>query len=167
MDRDLPKVLPELLPRLWTFALRISRDHYDAEELVQRACLRALELEHQLRPDTSPLSWMFSIVYSTWINELRSRNMKSRTSTAWNDSLLEMVADPATRSPECEAMSRRIIKAVEQLPDAQRAVVLLVDAEGRSYQEAAKVLDVPVGTVMSRLWRARRSVSAKFRACTG
>jgi RNA polymerase sigma-70 factor (ECF subfamily) len=159
---DLPSMLPELLPRLWAFALRISRDHHDAEDLVQRACLRALERKHQLQPDTSPLSWMFSIVYSTWINELRSRNVRSRTSTEWDDCFLETVADPAARNPESEVMNRQVVRAMEQLPAAQRTVMLLVVVEGLSYHEAAKVLDVPIGTVMSRLSRARQSVGAKF-----
>src|ERR1700692_1005071 len=61
---DLPGMLPDMLPRLWAFALRISGDRHDAEDLVQRACVRALERAHQLQPDTDPLSWMFSIVHT-------------------------------------------------------------------------------------------------------
>jgi RNA polymerase sigma-70 factor (ECF subfamily) len=146
MACDLHEVLPELLPRLWAFALRISRDHQDAQDLLQRACLRALERKHQLQPDTSPLSWMFSIVHSTWINELRSRNERNRTRIEWDGSFLETIADSAARNPESEAMNRQVVKAIEQLPAAQRDVMLLVDVEGRSYQEAAEVLDVPIGT---------------------
>jgi len=159
---DLPSMLPDLLPRLWAFALRISRDQHDAEDLVQRACLRALERSHQLKPDTSPLSWMFSIVHSTWINELRARNVRNRTSMEWDDSFLETVADPAARNPETDVMNRQVVSAVEQLPEAQRAVMLLVAVEGLSYHEAAEVLDVPIGTVMSRLSRARQAVGARF-----
>ncbi len=80
---DLPSVLPEMLPRLWAFALRISRDKHDAEDLLQRACVRALERSHQLQPGTSPLSWMYSIVQSTWVNELRARNARGRSSMEW------------------------------------------------------------------------------------
>jgi RNA polymerase sigma-70 factor, ECF subfamily len=159
---DFPSILPELLPRLWAFALRISRDQHDAEDLVQRACLRALERAHQLKPDTSPLSWMYSIVHTTWINELRARSERSRTSAEWDDSYLETVADPSAPDPEADALNRQIVRAVERLPDAQRTVMLLVVVEGLSYQEAAQVLGVPVGTIMSRLSRARQAVGSQF-----
>jgi len=152
---DLPGMLPEMLPRLWTFALRISGDRHDAEDLVQRACVRALERAHQLQPDTSPLSWMFSIVHSTWINELRARSVRKRSSMDWDDDFLENVADPVDKGPEAQ-----LISAVERLPEAQRVVMLLVAVEGLSYQEAADVLEVPIGTVMSRLSRARQAVGA-------
>jgi RNA polymerase sigma-70 factor (ECF subfamily) len=161
---DLPGMLPEMLPRLWAFALRISRDRHDAEDLVQRACVRALERSHQLRPDTSPLSWMFSIVHSTWINELRARNVRSRSSMEWDDSFLETVADPSARTPETDVMNGQILSAVERLPEAQRIVMLLVTVEGLTYNEAAKVLDVPIGTIMSRLARARKAIGSLFDA---
>src|ERR1700712_1127960 len=159
---DLPSMLPEMLPRLWAFALRISGDRHDAEDLVQRACLRALERAHQLQPDTAPLSWMFSIVHSTWINELRARSVRKRSSMEWDDDFLENIADPVDKSPETQLMHGRIISAVERLPEAQRVVMLLVAVEGLSYQAAADVLEVPIGTVMSRLSRARQAVGAQF-----
>lgn len=152
---DLSAMLPSMLPRLWAFALRISGDRHDAEDLVQRACVRALERAHQLQPGTAPLSWMFSIVQSTWINELRARSVRSRSGMDWDDDFLETVADPAARTPEQQAMHGQIVKAVQQLPEAQRVVMLLVGLEGLSYNEAAEALDVPIGTIMSRLSRAR------------
>ena len=161
---DLPGLLPDILPRLWNFALRITGDRHDAEDLVQRACVRALERPHQLQPGTSALSWMFSIVHTTWINEVRARSVRSRTSIDWDDVLLETVADPAARTPETDIMHGQIVDAVERLPEAQRVVMLLVAVEGLGYREAAEVLDVPVGTVMSRLARARQSIGALFGA---
>src|SRR3982751_826063 len=128
---DLSALLPSMLPRLWAFALRISGDRHDAEDLVQRACVRALERAHQLQPGTSPLSWMFSIVHSTWLNELRARNVRSRSSMEWDDNFLETVPDPGARNP-ADSVSE-IIAAVERLPDAQRTVMLLVAVEGFSY----------------------------------
>jgi RNA polymerase sigma-70 factor (ECF subfamily) len=155
-------MLPSMLPRLWAFALRISGDRHDAEDLVQRACVRALERAHQLQPGTAPLSWMFSIVQSTWINELRARSVRSRSGMDWDDDFLETVADPAARTPEQQAMHGQIVKAVQQLPEAQRVVMLLVGVEGLSYNEAAEALDVPIGTIMSRLSRARQAIGALF-----
>lgn len=158
---SLPNLLPGMLPRLWAFSLRLCRDRHDAEDLLQRSCVRGLERAHQLQPGTTPLSWMFSIMHSTWINELRARNVRSRASADWDDALLT-VSDPAARSPEDVLLSREIIMAVGRLPEAQRVVMLLVAVEGLGYAEAARVLDVPIGTIMSRLSRARQSIGAQF-----
>ncbi len=159
---DLPGMLPSMLPRLWTFALRLTRDRHDAEDLVQRACVRALERADQLQPGTAPLSWVFSIVHTTWINELQARNVRKRSSVEWDDSRVQNVADQSVRTPEEGLMNRQIIDAVMRLPEAQRAVVLLVAVEGLSYTEAAEVLNVRIGTVMSRLSRARQAIGAHF-----
>jgi RNA polymerase sigma-70 factor (ECF subfamily) len=80
----------------------------------------------------------------------------------WDDEFLETVADPAARTPEQHAMDGQIVEAVQRLPDAQRVVMLLVAVEGLSYQEAAQTLGVPIGTVMSRLSRARQTIGALF-----
>jgi RNA polymerase sigma-70 factor (ECF subfamily) len=160
---DFPSQLPELLPRLWAFALRITGNQHDAEDLVQRSCVRALERADQWQPDTSALSWMFSIIHSTWINELRSRSIRSRSSMQWDDDLVEMIADPNMATPEQNALHGQIVSAVGDLPEAQRVVMILVGAEGYSYAEAAEVLKIPVGTVMSRLSRARSAIGALFK----
>jgi RNA polymerase sigma-70 factor (ECF subfamily) len=151
-----------MLPRLWAFALRLCGNRHDAEDVVQRACVRGLERAHQLQPGTAPLSWMFSIVHSTWINELRARNVRSRSSMQWDDDFLQTVPDPGARTPEENLLNAEIIEAVERLPEAQRIVMLIVAIEGLSYAEAAEVLDVPIGTVMSRLSRARQTIGAQF-----
>ncbi|MFM0482823.1 RNA polymerase sigma factor [Paraburkholderia strydomiana] len=158
---DLSLLLPDMLPRLWSFAFRLSRNRYDAEELVQRACIRGLERAHQLRAGTSALNWMFSIVHSTWLNDLKQRDQRSQLQAEWSDMLSETVADPGSAS-EAGALAQQIIAAVERLPEAQRVVLLLVSVEGFGYQEAADALQIPVGTVMSRLSRARRTIGALF-----
>lgn len=159
---ELSALLPSMLPRLWAFALRLSGDQHDAEDLVQRACVRALERAHQLQPGTAPLSWMFSIMQSTWLNEVRARGVRNRSGMEWDEGLLETVPDPAAKTPEEQAMNGQIIRAVQQLPEAQRVVMLLVAVEGLSYSEAAAALDVPIGTIMSRLSRARQAIGAVF-----
>jgi RNA polymerase sigma-70 factor, ECF subfamily len=157
---DLPNMLPTMLPRLWVFALRLCGDQHDAEDLVQKACVRALERAHQLQPDTKPVSWMFSIVHSIWMNELRARQVRKRSSIEWDDDLLDMVADRIAVTPEEHVMNGQILAAVERLSESQRLVMLLIAVEGLSYSEAAETLGVPIGTVMSRLSRARQAVGS-------
>jgi len=155
---EISALLPTLLPRLWRFALRLARDLHDAEDLVQRACVRALERGHQLQPGTSALSWMFSIVHSVWLNEVRARRLRSRMRQPWTDELDDTVADDSAADPALSILHQQIIDAVGRLPDAQRAVILLVAVEGLSYREVADTLEIPIGTVMSRLARARLTI---------
>jgi RNA polymerase sigma-70 factor, ECF subfamily len=159
---DLSTALPALLPRLWRFAVRLTGHRQDAEDLLQRTCVRALERRHQLQPATSPLSWMFSIAHSVWLNELRSRQIRSHASMQWSEDLLETLEDTSALDPETDALHRQILGAVASLPDAQRAVMLLVAVEGLSYREAAEALQIPIGTVMSRLARARLTIGERF-----
>ena len=156
--------LPTLLPRLWRFALRLAGDPHDAEDLVQRVCVRALERQHQLQPGTSTLSWLFSIAHSVWLNEVRAQQIRRHGSIQWSDELADTVADSTASSPETYTLHRQVINAVERLPDAQRDVMLLIAVEGLSYREAAVALDVPIGTVMSRLARARQTIGELFAA---
>jgi RNA polymerase sigma-70 factor (ECF subfamily) len=154
---ELPHLLPRLRPKLLAFALRLCSDRHDAEDLLQRTCLRALERPH---PNTTPLSWMFSIMHTTWINELRARKIRSRCRAEWNDVLLDTVADPVTPTPEQNMITGQIIEAVGRLPEAQRIVMILIAFEGLSYSDAAATLGVPIGTVMSRLSRARQTLAS-------
>jgi RNA polymerase sigma-70 factor (ECF subfamily) len=105
---------------------------------------------------------MFSIVHSTWINELRARNVRSRSSMDWDDAFLETVPDAMARTPEQQVMDGQIISALQRLPETQRVVMLLVGVEGLTYSEAAEALNVPIGTIMSRLSRARHAIGAIF-----
>jgi RNA polymerase sigma-70 factor (ECF subfamily) len=160
--KELSAILPNMLPRLWSFALRISGDKHDAEDLVQRACVRALERAHQLQANTAPLSWMFSIVHSDWLNELRARRVRNRSAVAWDDSLLNTIKDPTALTPQQIVSNGQIIRSVQRLPEPLRIVMFLVAIEGLSYKEAAETLGVPIGTVMSRLSRARKVVGREF-----
>lgn len=159
---DFGSILSAMLPRLRAMALRLCGNSHDADDLVQRACLRALERVHQLQPETAPLSWMFSILHSTWLNEVRAQHVRHRSRVDWDDDLMEMVADTAAPDPPTKVLNAQIIEAVEQLPETQRVTMLLVAVEGLSYQETANILDVPIGTVMSRLSRARQAISARI-----
>jgi RNA polymerase sigma-70 factor (ECF subfamily) len=161
-EADVLSILPELLPRLWAFALRLSRNQRDAEELVQHACLHALERKHQLKPNISPLNRMFSLVHSVWLDKLRTRSVRGRTGIQSSDSFLETAAAPAARRPDADVINRQVLKAVDQLPHAQRTLLLLIVVEGLSYQEAAEILNMPIDTIMTGLFRARLTIGAKF-----
>ena len=107
---------------------------------------------------------MYSIMHSVWLNEVRARRIRNRFSIGWSEALTDSVADPSALTPEVAALFRQIVVAVQNLPHAQRAVMLLVAVEGLSYREASEVLDVPIGTVMSRLARARVTIGQTFAA---
>ena len=155
--------LTALLPKLWRFALRLARHHEDAQDLVQRTCVRALERQHQWRPDTHPLSWLYAILHSIWLNELASRRLRRVDSLSRGDDEEDIaVPDPAASDPEASLLYRQVVLAVDTLPEAQRVVMLLVAVEGLSYREASDVLGVPIGTVMSRLSRARLCIGERF-----
>jgi RNA polymerase sigma-70 factor, ECF subfamily len=155
--------LPLQLPRLWRFALRLTRHHDDAQDLVQRCYVRALERRHQWQPGTSLLSWLFAIMHSIWMNELRSAQRRREGSLGGEDDSTPEFADPNPGAdPEYQMMFKQIVQSVQRLPEAQRLVMVLIAVEGMSYREAAEVLDVPIGTVMSRLARARISVGEQF-----
>lgn len=164
---DLQRDLPQLLPRLWRFAMRLTRERSDAEDLVQRCCLRALERRDQWRPDTSLLSWLFSIMHSIWLNEIRTRQHRRKWTAELDEDQLDLCHDRRATDPSEHALYRQVIAAVEALPEEQRSVVLLVAVEGLSYKEAAVALSVPIGTVMSRLARARIAIGGRFSSRPG
>jgi RNA polymerase sigma-70 factor, ECF subfamily len=161
-DDPLQRDLPQMLPRLWRFALRLTRNTSDAEDLLQRCCVRALERRLQFRPGSAMLSWLFCIMHSIWLNELRSAQRRREASIQGAEVFdIEDVA-ASSGDPEQGLWYRQVVGAVEQLPEAQRLVMLLVAVEGLSYGEAADVLNVPIGTVMSRLSRARLTIGERF-----
>jgi RNA polymerase sigma-70 factor (ECF subfamily) len=149
--------LPALLPRLWRYGLVLSRDPAAAEDLVQATCVRALERSSQFTVGTRLDRWLFSILRSTWINQLRAQRI--RTGQGLVDPEQALVADGA-QEIETNIFAGQVLKRVLELPEAQRETLLLVYVEGLTYREAADVLNVPIGTVMSRLAAARLKLSA-------
>ena len=154
--------LATLLPKLWRFALRLTRHPQDAEDLVQRTCVRALERVAQWQADASPLSWLYAILHSIWLNELASRRLRQVSSLTQDEDREHDVIDPQSPDPETALYFRQVVRAIHALPDAQRVVMLLVAVEGLSYREASEVLAVPIGTVMSRLSRARLVIGERL-----
>lgn len=144
------------LPALWRFGLVLSRKRETAEELVQATCLRALERAEQYQPGTRLDRWLFSILHSIWINELRARRI--RLGEGQVDAEIALVVD-GVRAIETNILAGQVLARIGRLPDAQRETVLLVYGEGYSYREAADLLGVPIGTIMSRLASARAKLA--------
>ena len=162
MNNELQRELPQLVPRLWRFSLRLTRHQADAEDLVQRTYVRALERSHQWQAGSSLVSWLFAIMHSIWMNELRSAQRRREGSLAAEQDFDDVIEPSTSSDPEYKLMCKQVVQTVNALPEAQRIVLTLVAVEGLSYREAADVLDVPIGTVMSRLARARLSVGQRF-----
>jgi RNA polymerase sigma-70 factor (ECF subfamily) len=145
------------LTRLWRYGLLLTGQRDAAEDLVQATCVRALERAHQFEPGTRLDRWLFSILRSIWLNEIRARRV--RIGEGAIDAELILVFDGA-RQIEASVLAHQVLREVAALPGALRETLFLVYVEGLSYREAAAILDVPVGTVMSRLARARSLLGA-------
>jgi RNA polymerase sigma-70 factor (ECF subfamily) len=151
--------LVAVLPRLRRFARGLTGSAVEADDLVQAACERALARTHQFQAGTRFDSWMFRIVQTVWIDQLRSRDTRKTES---EDAALNVGSDESVRRVEARMALREVQAAVDTLPAEQRVALLLVTVEGLSYKEAADVAEVPVGTIMSRLARARLALLAKL-----
>lgn len=145
----------QLLPRLRRFGRTIARNPHDADDLVQITIERALLRCDQLRPDSRLESWMFGIMRNAWVDEVRSRVRRDRVFAPEEAGQNVGVAHD---DRQMNAMS--IQAAMERLPDEQRIAIGLVLVEGLSYKEAAAVMDVPIGTLTSRLARGREALAA-------
>lgn len=152
---ELRTELVELLPRLRRFARVLARDPHDADDLVQTAIERALAHAGQLRTDAPLAAWMFGILRHAWIDEQRTRGRRGRLFAVGEST--EDVVD-VTHGAAVDALA--VQDAVARLPQEQRLAVALVLVEGLSYKEAAHVMEVPIGTLTSRLARAREALQA-------
>lgn len=128
-----------------------------AEDLVHEALTKALKNQHQINDPTKSEAWIFKILNNCWLEYLR----KSRPSENIDDMF---IVDPRNTEQQTEQLQivDKVRHAVAQLPNAQRQVVTLVDLKGFSYNEVASILDIPAGTVMSRLNRARATLKQKL-----
>jgi RNA polymerase sigma-70 factor, ECF subfamily len=160
---DVVGQLPALLPRLWRLGLSLSGKRDIAEDLAQSACRRAIERSHQFVAGTRFDSWVFAILVSIWKNERRAEAIRARANLIDVDDAPGLVA---AGDPETALYHKQVVAEVGRLPEAQRETVMLVYVEGLSYAEAAHVLDVPIGTIMSRLSAARLKLAARLSDAT-
>ena len=150
--RDMMLLVEPLIPSMRRYARSLLRDTAAADDLVQDSLERAITRWHQRRPDGNAKTWMYTILHNLAVNRLRqsARRGPHLSIDAAGDAA---VARPAAQ--ESGLHQRDIAAAVARLPDDQKAVLLLISIEELSYADAAQALGVPIGTVMSRLSRAR------------
>ena len=145
----------ELLPRLRRFARSLSRNQHDADDLVQSGVERAWRHLGQFKPGANLASWMFGIMKNAWIDNLRTRRRRGEVALP-EDSGEHPAVSPVDTNTELWSVS----EAMNKLPEEQRLAIALVLVEGLSYKEAAEVLEIPMGTLTSRLARGRTALAA-------
>ncbi len=150
---------------LYNTAFRMTRNPADAEDLVQETYLKAYKYYDKFQEGTNFKAWLFKILKNTFINSYRKRQQQPPQSdfSAIEESFESQVSEDAygrVKSPEQElldsVLDEHVQQALENIPDDYRMAVILADLEGFSYKEIAEILEVPVGTVMSRLYRGRK-----------
>ena len=148
--------LTQLLPRLRRFAYALSRNGADADDLAQTTVERALRSRDQWQPGTRLDSWLYRIMRNLWIDTVRARGRRDRHE-APEDAAKDVGDDPRD-AMHASMELQRAMSAMERLPDEQREVVALILIEGFGYREVSEMLDLPIGTVSSRLVRGRMAL---------
>jgi RNA polymerase sigma-70 factor (ECF subfamily) len=148
------KTLQTLLPMLRRFAYSLTGSKSDADDVVQITIEKLLV--KGIPDDVEPAKWAFKICRNVWIDEYRSR--KVRQDAIHNDCLQEPVSGDEHRAFENKQLLQKVNSALGELPDEQRAIVSLVAVQGMAYKEVAQTLDIPIGSVMSKLSRARSAL---------
>jgi RNA polymerase sigma-70 factor (ECF subfamily) len=142
------------LARLWRYGLVLSGSRDTAEDLVQATCVRALERADQFAAGSRLDSWLFSILHSIWVNEVRSRRIRQGQGFVDPEATLLFGGEQI----ETNILAAQVLREVQALPEVQREAVFLVYVEGLTYREAAELLGTPIGTIMSRLAAARATL---------
>jgi RNA polymerase sigma-70 factor (ECF subfamily) len=168
-QQDFADQAMEFAPQLYSAALRMTRNPADAEDLVQEAYLRGFRSFHTFEQGTNLRAWLFRILTNAYINKYRAKQRRPmETDLGEIEDLYlyrrigSMEAAAASMSAEEQFLDiftdDEVKTALENLPDNFRLPVLLADVEGFAYKEIAEMLDIPIGTVMSRLHRGRKAM---------
>jgi RNA polymerase sigma-70 factor (ECF subfamily) len=152
---DLRQALIAVLPRLRRFGLALTGSTADADDLVQNTCERVLRHGHQLRELTRLDAWLYGIMRNLWIDEMRYRKVRRHDEI---DAASEVIGEDGQATADGRITLAAVRRAMGRLSADQRIVLMLVCVDGLSYKEAAGVLGIPVGTIMSRLSRARQDL---------
>lgn len=153
---ELERQLRDHWPRLRRFAYALSRSGADADDLVQEVAMRALSRCDQWAPGTRFDSWMFRIARNLWIDMVRARGRRDKRSAPIEDA--EAIGHDPRPAIEATLDLKTAMAAMQRLPDEQREVVALILIDGLGYRETGELLDLPVGTVSSRLVRGRQAL---------
>ncbi len=156
LDRTYEKnegaALVRFMPRMRRFAVTLTRNPTDADDLVQETCMKAISKAHLRPPQAGFESWIYTMMRNMWIDELRKRKVRTGKGTVDIAEQDELKIGP---SGEDAVYTRELKEMIQQMPEGLSSVFLLVNVEGHSYREAADILGIPIGTVMSRLSTAR------------
>ena len=148
---EFARLLEAQLPRLRRYAQALTRDLSRADDLVQDTLVRALAKQHLYQDGTNLRAWLFTIMHNQHVNDIR-RNVQMGNSLDVDTVAAHLVA---VTNPTASRQLRELDEAIGKLAMEQRQVILLIGLEGMTYEEAAAILDVPIGTVRSRLSRGR------------
>jgi len=154
---DRTKAIADEIPHLRRYARALLRDSEEADDLVQDCIERALAQIHQWRDRTSPRQWLFTIMHNLYVDEVRKHQRR-----ASGPALTVIDGDDLASEPRqlAHLETMDVLAALHALPDERRAALVLVGVEGFNYRDAAAILGVPVGTLMSRLARGREQLRA-------
>jgi RNA polymerase sigma-70 factor, ECF subfamily len=156
---DVQEMLLESMNGLYSYALILTCNRAEAEDLVQEAYLRAFQAMGRLRADSSLKGWLFTILRNIWFNQLRKwRNGPPMIGIELGDGVSDSIEEPSKDSHDLyisKVEAEQVRAAIQELPIGFREIILLREYEELSYQEIANILNCPLGTVMSRLGRAR------------
>jgi RNA polymerase sigma-70 factor, ECF subfamily len=156
---DLRQALTAVLPRLRRFGLMLTGSASDTDDLVQNTCERALRHAGQLRELNRLDAWLYGIMRNLWIDEIRHRKVRRHDDI---DAASDVIGEDGQATADGRITLNAVRQAMGQLQPDQRTVLMLVCVDGLSYKEAAEVLGIPVGTIMSRLSRARQDLHGRL-----
>jgi RNA polymerase sigma-70 factor (ECF subfamily) len=146
--------LEEQIPRLRRYALALTRNPDNADDLVQTTLVRAIAKQHLFQPGTNLRAWLFTLLHNQYVNDVR-RSANQGISVDISDASKDLVAVANSSAPR---QLKELDEAIGKLPIEQRQVLLMVGLEGMAYEEVAAILLVPIGTVRSRLSRGRAAL---------
>ncbi|WP_275783962.1 RNA polymerase sigma factor [Pararhizobium gei] len=149
--------LVSVLPKLRRFAMTLTRNSADADDLVQEVCERAITRSHLWNGEGRLESWIYAMTRNLWIDEIRKRRVRTGSGTIDASEQDELSVEA---SGEKAVYANQLQKMILSMPEGLASVFVLVNVEGHSYREAADILKIPIGTVMSRLSTARMRLAA-------
>lgn len=150
-------ILTDNLVALRRYAYSLTNDMNDADDLVQTVVEKLLN--KSIPSDVNPLPWIFKVSKNAWVDELRSRKVRAGSEVVEAD---EIADSHESSRPSDFIQQQDLLAAIESLPEAYKAVMSLIVVSGLTYSEAAETLDVPIGTIMSRVARAREKLASRL-----